>query len=90
VPYYSFRVQSPSEVVLRNRHLVIGKGTDVFTLTLEDVRDFTEQLREKGVEVLEVNRLDNLQPIPVEADVQAAITGQTSFPLSLPLPDDSE
>lgn len=70
MPYFSFKVDSPSEAVLLNRHLVIGKGIDVFTITLmlQDLEGFTQQLKDRGIEVLEMHRLDDLQPIPVDPE----------------------
>lgn len=68
MPYFSFKVDSPSEVVLLNRHLVIGKGVDVFTITIQDLEGFTQQLTDRGIKVLEMHQLDDLQPIPVDPE----------------------
>lgn len=64
--YYSFKVRSQCEVLLPEWTVAIGEGIDIFCLTINDLPKFQATLKEQGIEVLEVNQLDNLSPIPAE------------------------
>lgn len=80
MPYYSFKVRSKSELVLPKWTVVIGEGLDVFNLVIQDLPEFLTALKERGVEVLEVNQLDNFSPIPVEP-AEPQLQNQAEVPL---------
>jgi hypothetical protein len=80
MPYYSFKVRSQNEVLLPEWTVAIGEGLDVFCLVIQDLPKFQAALKEQGVEILEVNQLDNLSPIPnPSSDPQ--LQDQTEIPL---------
>lgn len=56
--YYSFVVWATDEVTLPEYHLVLDRGLNVFTATLEDVGAFRVLLHEANVVVRQVNLLD--------------------------------
>lgn len=56
--YYSFVVLATDEVTLPEYHLVLDRGVNVFTVTLEDVGSFRQALHEANVVVRQLNRLD--------------------------------
>ena len=63
MPFYSFKVKSPDEVILSSRSLAIGEGIDVFNSVIDDLPEFLAELREFGVQVLEYHQLDDLEAI---------------------------
>lgn len=83
MPYYSFKVRSPNEVLLPEWTVAIGEGIDVFCLIIQDLPKFQGALKEHGIEILEVHQLDNLSPIPAESP-DPQLQDQTEVPL---LPD---
>jgi len=78
--YYSFKVMSPREVILPEWTVAIGEGIDAFCLTIQDLPGFQASLKEHGIEILEVNQLDNLSPIPAEPS-GPQFQNQTEVPL---------
>ena len=61
--YYSFIVAVHDEMVhLPEYLLVLGGGTNVFTLLVEDITEFRSRLSDLGVEVIQANRLDETDP----------------------------
>lgn len=42
----------------------LGPGRNAFTATLEDVDAFRKSLEDLGVKVVEINVLDDIEPIP--------------------------
>lgn len=63
MPFYSFKVRSPEEVVIQSRQLAIGEGFDVFSKVINDLPSFLAELNSLGVEVIGYNRLDNLESV---------------------------
>jgi hypothetical protein len=78
--YYSFKVRSPREVVFPEWNVAIGEGVDAFCLTIQDLPMFQASLKEHNIELLEVNQLDNLSPIPAETS-DPQFQNQTEVPL---------
>ena len=62
--FYSFKVVCEDDVVLPEHYLVLGEGFNVFNATVGDLEKFRAKLREVGVEILEANRLDDLEEVP--------------------------
>lgn len=63
MPYYSFKVRSPNEVVIPARSIAIGEGVDVFSKVVDALPEFLEELQKLGVQVLEYHQLDKLEEI---------------------------
>lgn len=63
MPFYSFKVHSPREVILPNHKIAIGEGVDVFNLMVDDIQVFLAELESSGVRVLAHYQLDALEPI---------------------------
>lgn len=80
--YYSFKVRSQYEVLLPEWTVAIGEGIDVFCLTINDLPKFQAALKEHGIELLEVNQLDNLSPIPAQ-NLDLQLPDPTEVPLLL-------
>lgn len=62
--YYSFVVWAKEDVSLPEHLLVIGEGFDTFNATISDLPAFLAKLADKGVQVREVHKLDELEPVP--------------------------
>lgn len=54
------------EIELLEVGQVLGEGRNVFTCTIEDPDAFKTMLEGLGVKVVEMNLLDNIEPIPEE------------------------
>ena len=80
MPFYSFKTKSQSEVLLPEYPLAIGEGIDAFNLVVTDLQKFLAILKDKGVQVLETNQLDNFQPIPAPSS-EPQLQDQTGVPL---------
>lgn len=82
MPYYSFKVRSPNEVILPEWLVTIGEGIDAFCLVVQDLPKFQADLEEHDVEILEVNQLDSFSPVP-EGPAEPQFQDQTEVPLLL-------
>ena len=56
-------VRSDRDIPLPEHLLVIGEGQDAFNAEIPDLTAFLAKLEGLGVEVLQVNKLDGLEPI---------------------------
>ena len=63
MPFYSFAAYAPGEIWLPEHRLVLDRGNNAFTLLIEDVDTFRALLQEQGATVLQVNRLDEHEPV---------------------------
>ena len=68
--FYSFIVIAPDEVALPPEYMVyLDRGRNVFNATMSDVEEFKRLLDAQGVKILQVNRLDEYEPVPpIERD----------------------
>ena len=76
---YSFVViaQQPSGIV--DPMVMLDKGLNVFTAEVADLDDFLEQLKDEGVVVKTMNRLDEFEAVD-SSDLQ--LPGEDLFALS--------
>lgn len=82
MPYYSFKVKSPGEVVISSRSIAIGEGVDVFSKVVDDLPGFLAELQEHGVQVLEHHQLDKLEAIQPDLGILADHTSGPMLPSS--------
>lgn len=78
MPYYSFKVKSPGEVVIPARAIAIGEGVDVFAKVVDNLPEFLTELQELGVQVLEYHQLDRLEAIQPD---QVVIADSSNGPM---------
>ena len=74
--FYSFVVRSDRDIPLPEHLMIIGEGVDTFNAEVPDLTPFLEKLEGLGVEVLQVNKLDGLEPI------EPSLTEAPSLPQS--------
>ena len=70
--HFSFKALAADDVTLPKYFLALGQGFNVFTVTVDSLDEFLEELKAVGVKVLETNRLDDFDDIP---PVTAALAG---------------
>lgn len=76
MPFYSFKVHSPVELVLPEYLVTIGEGLNVFNVTLDDLEAFQHILFQEGVCVLGVHQLDDLEQVPADPAIAAVMSGK--------------
>jgi hypothetical protein len=64
--FLSYVVQAPGEVLIEKHSLVLGSGTNVFSITVEDPAAFRKLLTDAGCVVLREHYLDALEAVPSE------------------------
>ncbi len=60
--YYSFVVVAPQPIGFPKPLLILDQGVNVFSAEVANVEEFLQSLRAEGIEVREVNRLDEFEP----------------------------
>lgn len=58
MPYYSFVVDSPEPTGVPKPMVMLDTGLNVFSAQVDNIDDFIQHLRDKGVEVKQCTRLD--------------------------------
>lgn len=61
--FYSFIVVAPGEVPLPDYLVYLDTGRNVFNATVNDLDAFKQCLSDEGVQILQVNRLDEFEPV---------------------------
>lgn len=79
---FSFKTLAPREVDLPEHLHTIGEGVDVFTITVSDLAAFKALLEVEGVEILECNALDDLEPVEPTPDLLAEMHKMQQFPVA--------
>jgi hypothetical protein len=63
MPFCSFKVRSPGVLGIPGYLIGLDTGINVFNAEVPDLEAFRQELSDLGVQVLEVNRLDEHEPI---------------------------
>lgn len=64
--FMSYVVIAPGEVVFEEHLLILGRGHNVFTISLSDPAEFRKRLLAEDCNILQENFLDNLEALPSE------------------------
>lgn len=72
--FYSFQVRAAEDVVLPEHFLILGEGTNVFNLSLDDLEAFLIKLRDHDVTVVAMYRLDEHEPLPASLVADLALS----------------
>lgn len=85
--FYSFVVNAKTPVGIERPMVLLDEGVQVFTAVVEDLDAFKQRLKDEGVEVRQVNRLDEHEAIEPYAsldgtppDPTLALTNGASTP----------
>lgn len=62
--FYSFAAFSRHTVTIADPLILIGEGANTFTALTDDVDGLVKLLESEGVEIQEVNKLDDHEPVP--------------------------
>ncbi len=66
--FYSLIVMAPREVPLPEYLVYLDRGRNVFNTTVADLEAFKKTLGDHGVQILQVNRLDEYEVVEPERD----------------------
>jgi hypothetical protein len=77
--YYSFVVRASQPVGITDPFVLLDKGRTVFNAAVKNLNSFLEELKDEGVEVLQVNRLDQSEPLSAVEETLLG-GGQSSSP----------
>jgi hypothetical protein len=69
MPYYSFKIHANEEVVLPKYWVTLGEGNNVINAQIDDLDGFKEALYAAHASLLEVNRLDEFDPIDPDPEL---------------------
>jgi hypothetical protein len=67
VGYYSFIAFAKQPVSIQNPPILLGEGVNTFTAVTDDIDGLKALLKNEGVDLREVHRLDGLDPVPPES-----------------------
>lgn len=78
--FYSFIVMAPDEIPIPEHVIYLDAGRNVFNVMLEDIDAFKQRLTDAGVEILQVNRLDEyeqVEPLDIELEEEVSFDDPT-------------
>lgn len=70
--FLSYVVEAPDEVFIEEHLLVLGPGTNVFSVTLADPDAFRQRLVDAGCTIRREYALDNHEAVPAVPEILAA------------------
>lgn len=79
--YYSFILIAKNPVAIENPLVLLDRGVNVITSVVDDLEAFLARLKTEGVKVEKVNRLDGLEPVPMDSMLLPGETASALTPL---------
>lgn len=79
--YYSFVALAKHPVTIPDPLIMLGRGVNTFTAMTRDLKGLLAVLRNEGVDVRQVNRLDGLDPVPPETLLLPGESPEALMPL---------
>lgn len=65
--YFSFIVVAPEPLAIDKPAVLLDQGRNVFTAQVDDLSDFLEHLKIRGIKLLDVRWLNNFSPLPADS-----------------------